>query len=609
MLLLAACGGTAPREARAPIARAQPGEATPSNVLRQDYAGSEACKGCHAAEYASWIASPMHNMTRHAGGAKLHAPFDGATFHFKDDSARFTTVGKERFVEVRSPRYGDKSYRLTKVIGGHYREDFVGIEVERVESDAKVVGDPREELVLPVSYVFGTASFRYKGYSVMLKERDGLRAGPVWSKTCIFCHNTAPYFSVALGTLAAPGARAYQGEIVDALLPGPRRASFEVTDPAALREAAEREIGRLHGREVERDASLSVPETLLKAVDATRANFDEKHLLEVGIGCEACHGGSRAHVEDPRVRPSFAPRASFLRVKPAPDPPLPETDRASAEHARDVNRACARCHQVLFSGYPFTWEGGTRALAQGGSNINSGEARDFLMGGCSSEMSCVACHEPHAHEAGERARSLDATTDGDAVCLGCHAQFKDEAAQRAHTHHDPARAGGRCMACHMPKKNMSLDQRLTRYHRVGSPTEGAKVERDRPLECALCHTDKSVRAIVDDMQRLWNKHYDENALVALYGDLKENALRATLLRGKPHEQAVAIYLLGKARDEAAAPAIADALTHPYPIVRGYALAALSDLGGAPAGIDLNRDDAAIAKDARAWLAAHPAEHR
>ena len=49
----------------------------------------------------------------------------------------------------------------------------------------------------------------------------------------------------------------------------------------------------------------------------------------------------------------------------------------------------------------------------------------------------------------------------------------------------------------MPQKNLGLGYNLTRYHRIGSPTEKARVEGDRPLECALCHADKTVEELTD----------------------------------------------------------------------------------------------------------------
>ena len=138
----------------------------------------------------------MHRMTRLPEKTDVRAPFDGRAFHFKDDVARFTQAGEARFVTVRSalgPASGaEHVYRVTKVIGGRYREDFAGVEVAAATPGAPFIGDPRAELLLPASYVFETGTFRLKGYSVMVGERPGLRAGGVWNQTCIFCHNTIP---------------------------------------------------------------------------------------------------------------------------------------------------------------------------------------------------------------------------------------------------------------------------------------------------------------------------------------------------------------------------------------------------------------------------------
>ncbi len=596
-LLLAGCGPVeSPRRAQASKG-GSPGQVS-SNVRFEDYAGTAACARCHPAHVSSFSRSPMHNMTRDVGGASVRAPFDGRTFQFKGDTARFEIVSGVRFVTL-AGKEDSGIYRVTRVVGGHYREDFVATKVAALRADAPP-RDGSREVVLPVSFVYATQSFRYKGYSVMLKERPGLRVGPVWDQTCIFCHNTVPYLSTVLGALAAsPGLRAsrgdlrsrstpYQGLVVDPLLPREKRAEYVVTDEAGLRDALAAELGRL--------GEPSGRPNLAEAISATRAKFGRQHFVEVGIGCESCHLGAAEHVRDSTRLPSFAPRSSFFAVR------FPEAGMAGAAPSRAsaVNRACARCHQVLFSGYEYTWEGGARRTNPGGSNINSGEARDMLLGSCSTKLACSDCHDPHASDATAALRALSAH-DEDRLCTRCHDRYENEAAARAHSHHDPLREGGRCLACHMPRKTMSLDGKLSRYHRIGSPTDPARVLADRPLECALCHEDASVESLVTTMEAWWQRRYDRDDLARLYGPLEENVLFATAERGKPHEQGVAFFALGRAKMAEAIPVLAPHLKHPIPLVRGYAKRALDAIQGSVVPVDIDADDAEIERATRAWL--------
>jgi predicted CXXCH cytochrome family protein len=523
----------------------------------------------------------MHNMTRDPATANVKGPFDGTVFRLHEDTARLEKAGKDRFMTLSSQRYGGGIYRITRVIGGHHREDYVGTLVSAVRENAPPASDPPEERVLPVSYVLATRSLRYKGYSVMVKERDGLKPGAVWNQTCIFCHNTVPHLSTVLGALAGPSLHrreaVYQGEVVDPFLPAPLRAEYTVTSEQALARDLREEIRRLGG---------DGKPTLRDAIATTRSRFGAKHLVEIGIGCESCHLGSAEHAADPSRLPSFEPVSEAFSVT------LPTAQRATV-----LNRVCAKCHQVLFSGYDPTWEGGSRAKAPGGSHINSGEARDLMLGACTSKLACVDCHDPHAPDATASLRAADAGKL-DALCTKCHAALASPDALRAHAHHDPAREGARCVACHMPRKNMSLDGGLSRYHRIASPTEAAKVMLDRPLECALCHADKDVRTLVSAMEQWWKKAYDRGALTRLYGSLDANVMLATAQMGKPHEQAVAFQVLGDTKARSAVPVLAAQLTHPFPIVRGYAKRALDSIQGEVVPIDIDAPDDVIAAQAK-----------
>ncbi|HMF39928.1 MAG TPA: cytochrome c3 family protein [Polyangia bacterium] len=592
------CGAARPKPSRSGPEVARSTAAGPartrSNILRSDYAGSESCARCHADIYAAWRGSPMHLMTRLPAGeaVRVHTPFGGgdgapaSTFRFKDDTARLYEHDGARYVDLASSQFGDHRYRVTRVIGGRYREDFAGVE--------EGGSDPRE-LLLPVSYVFETRSFRLKGYSVLVNERPGLRAGGVWSETCVFCHNTVPYFDALWGELAGPGAPVYQGTVVDHLLPRERRWRLDVDADGepAMREAVGAEVRVVGGTPPragdDRRAALG------HAIRELRSHFGARDFVEIGIGCEACHGGSREHAGDPHVRTDFAPRAPFLQAR--------SESGGEITRAEQVNRVCARCHQVLFSRYPYTWEGEARRGGKpGGSSITSGEARDYLLGGCARQMSCPTCHDPHGED---RRADLDrlATTTGNAVCVRCHPQYAPAPALAAHAHHDPTGSGASCIACHMPKKNMGLGYALTRYHRIGKPDDPARVERDRPIECALCHVDKTVAELVDKMEGWWGRKYDRAALEALYGTMQASPLAATLMRGKAHEQAVAVAVLGDAHRTEALPDIAHQMANPFPLVRYYARRAFDGMSPRPCPIDLDRSTAEIVGAVRACLPA------
>src|SRR6185437_2460520 len=148
---------------------AAPSATRVSNVLRADYAGSASCQPCHAKLYEKFASSPMHNMTRLDDA--IRAPFDGSSFAFKDDAARAFAVDGRKYVAIAHGETKENElYRVKNVIGGRVREDFVGVRVSDTTAGAVESG---ERMVLPVSYLLYANRWRYKGYSVMVTEREG----------------------------------------------------------------------------------------------------------------------------------------------------------------------------------------------------------------------------------------------------------------------------------------------------------------------------------------------------------------------------------------------------------------------------------------------------
>src|SRR6187401_139424 len=71
-----------------------------SNILRADYAGSEVCAGCHAKQYAAWVDSPMHRMTRDLERTQINAAFTGNVFQLRGDSLRLERIDGQRFMRL-----------------------------------------------------------------------------------------------------------------------------------------------------------------------------------------------------------------------------------------------------------------------------------------------------------------------------------------------------------------------------------------------------------------------------------------------------------------------------------------------------------------------------
>jgi predicted CXXCH cytochrome family protein len=578
------------REPSGAVGRAATERTPRSNVLRDDYVGSAACAGCHAQIFSAWSRSPMHRMTRPAQG-EVTAPFDGRGLRLGNDEVKLLTLpGTEQpFLEL--SQAGTKSlFRVTKVIGGRYREDFVGEEVPVTQPFGVALAEQR---IMPVSYLRFDGTLRYKGYSVMVPERPGLEPGLVWQQACILCHNTAPQFVALYDELHGSEAPSYQGSASNEL-PADAAFRYVIDDPEGLRRALTSELHLL-------GASGGLPQNprhaLEIAISNTRERWTERALVELGVGCESCHGGARAHAEAPQsVRTSFGVRSDFMHVETATGHPLTP--------AQEVNRGCAKCHTVLFSQYPFTWEGGERRSEPGGSTTNSGEARDFLLGGCSSAMTCATCHDPHGQDSRARLGEL-LTPAGNRVCTTCHQQLAERSALQAHAHHLPDGAGGACLSCHMPKKNMGLAYEFTAYHRIGSPTDSARVEGDRPLECSLCHADRTVDQIVSTMEKWWGKRYDRARLAKLYGqDLRQNPVRITLIGGKPHEQALAADIAVRHELSGTTESIVALLGNPYPLVRYFARHSLEHRFGVTIPLDMNLPGPDLTQAARTWLATH-----
>lgn len=257
---------------------------------------------------------------------------------------------------------------------------------------------------------------------------------------------------------------------------------------------------------------------LVRNYDAA-ANRFATTWTEMGIGCEACHGPGRAHVDDPAHLKIF----TMKKVPP-----------------RQVFDACAYCHgnkNNVFFGFkagdryddyalPFLisqpipendpqgefWPDGRP------SRFNRPQA--LTLSGCfqKGEATCTSCHRLHgAGNTHSLKLAIDApggghTRESDALCTQCH-----QTVDAQHTHHAAESQGSRCINCHMSDVNWRL---MTRRldHTFQPPVPEMTGRYGVPSACTTCHEDKSPEWAALTMDR-WYGNADRRLRVVATADI------------------------------------------------------------------------------------------
>ncbi len=333
---------------------------------------------------------------------------------------------------------------------------------------------------------------------------------------------------------------------------------------------------------------------------------------EMGIGCEACHGPAKKHVEanqNPfrRYVEHLGGGGDDTIVNPAKLPAL-----ASSQ-------VCGQCHSItevseqielgdgktyipgqdleasmpLIRGAKATDRG--YFWADGTIRVSSRDLSGMIESRCmtSGKLACTTCHS--LHEADPDGLVKDGA-EGDGKCLGCHPKIDN-----AHTHHAPGSPGSRCYSCHMPRTVYGLLKAI-RNHRIDSPhVTGKTGGAERPNACNLCHVDKSLA-------------WTAKALADWYGQPIVPNLSAEpagvewLLSGDAILRALAAWHLGESRSPAMVPYLVAAVADPYSAVRYVAIHALQKIDPRVdidyLGSDDQRKRASDAVIAR-WASEHP----
>jgi len=261
---------------------------------------------------------------------------------------------------------------------------------------------------------------------------------------------------------------------------------------------------------------------------------DNLQFREPGIDCEMCHGPAGKHV-------ALHMQGKRYEKNP-PDPPV-DFGRISS---LDSVAICSQCHlqsairapgpdgELNYSPGPevFYKQYKSRPYAEFYLNAHYKDGRfrqtsfiveSFLRSRCFRKggATCVSCHDPHHEDAASNPTSLVFRSEPNRICTQCHAKFTNAATLRQHTRHPADSEGSECVSCHMPRIMNALMSRA-RTHRIDDIPNARTAEKfgpeQSPNACLLCHPDKSVAWLEQQLGLRTNAHSDPSSSRGSIGD-------------------------------------------------------------------------------------------
>jgi tetratricopeptide (TPR) repeat protein len=506
---LVACGG-ADEDPESTVLLDFPPPASPAapTVTHEDFAGADACAGCHVEQYEAWAAS-THGR---AGGAPapevVIAPFDGTAIRFADATViPRVRSGVYEFV-VRQTGFEEAVYRVDGVIGR-----------------AHMIGGGTQ----------GFISLRPDGTERFLPW-DWSGAAARW-----FCNT---------GTRAEEGWEPITGRM--------RLADCGDWPPVRLIGTVDRfsNCQQCHGSQI--------------TTRLDPGSGFETSYTTLQVNCESCHGPARAHVDlatDAATRTGTDPVGN-LGIESLAYLDKEEALGVCLQcHAlKDVLKDGYLPGESLEAYYalkypalgdqPYFPDGRVRTFAYQESHLASA---CYLLG----PMDCASCHEPHGQGYWDIDRNALPDPFDDGQCTSCHASKALDV--DSHTFHPSESEGSRCVSCHMPYlQHPEVGDGIPfarSDHTIAVPR--AVFDADLGIEsaCAQCHTDRSPSELESQVRARWGEPKPQRPLVtAIVSEFRARNLAEAgdlLLRPDETDPLIQFQAMGRLLTEYLAPDVGE----------------------------------------------------
>ncbi len=472
-----------------------------------DYAGSRACRECHAEQFTPWVSSHHALAERPLDPELDRRAFDPPREIRHGSMTSRTRVENERYELITQGHGGERTFTPDRVFGVSPLRQFLIPGPGGRYQATELAYDPRSGDWFDV---YGDED-RFPGEWGHWTGR-----GMSWNAMCAACHNTR----------------------------------------------------------------------LRKNYDAATDSYSTR-MAEMGVGCEACHGPLKAHVEWQAAR-------SDSQGDDLVDPTVTKLERpkildnCGACHARRVElTGDFKPGDDFLDNFMLTIPDETEVYYPDGQVHDEDYEYGSFLGSVmyTKGVLCIDCHDPHSGKT---------KFQGNDLCLQCH---KEKIDPGPHSHHEPGTPGGTCQDCHMPQTTY-MQRHARRDHGFTIPDPRLTKEHAVPNACNRCHTDRSVEWAIEAVEEWygtrpphrWSQQRARLVARARHGD--DDAVGPLLRMAReepiPLWRAVATGLLGRWAQRAKVRESLIALTKdPGALVRGVAARALERFASGDAEVEKN----------------------
>ncbi len=341
-------------------------------------------------------------------------------------------------------------------------------------------------------------------------------------------------------------------------------------------------------------------------------NYDEATdtyhttMAETGVGCEACHGPLRAHVEWRKTHPGAKLKDSTI----APLSSAQTLDNCGSCHARaDDLTGAFQPGNSLFDHYSLQiLDSAQRWYPDGQVHDEDYEYASFLSSKMhESGVTCMDCHNAH---------SMKLRLAGNDLCMRCHnGSFAKAPVINSvdHGHHQLSSKGNECIGCHMPV-TVYMQRHARHDHGFTIPDPLLTKQLGIPNACNRCHADHSTDWALEKVDQWYGnkmqRHTRERArwIAAAQGgeDMAKEKLIGMLTSKaeSPYWRSVAATLLWRwSNDSQVKTVLLTGLKDPHPLVREQAVRSLAESDTPETVAVLNpmlNDPALAVRIAAAW---------